>query len=126
MSMEDHPDFDKLMQSASALDTHFASVAKMTRQEMLKARLRGDTATANKFKTKLTALEKKHEEAWDELRTKLNHPDQLRKTQQALRDAADKAHDFVKKLRKVKVTLDKLTEAATFLTGLLKQLRKIL
>ncbi|GIT88885.1 hypothetical protein [Roseobacter sp. OBYS 0001] len=125
MTISNHDGFDKLMDTVRILRTHYSKVASLAEQEMLKAKIKGDTATANGYKNTLDAMSKDHDTALSLIADQLTTPDELRKSRKALRDAADKAHKFITTLQKTKMTLDKLTKAAGFLTTLVTDLQAI-
>ena len=125
MSITDHGDFDKMMDTVRILRGHYSVVANAAEQEMLKARIRGDRTTADAYKAKLREMSSDHDTALSLIADHLTTPAELRATRRELRTAADTAHDFVKDLRTAKMTLDKLTKAAGFLTTLVTELRGI-
>lgn len=125
MSISNYPDYDKLMDTVRILDTHYSSVVSKARSAMMDAQFRGDAATANAFRKIIKSMSKEHETALDVIANKLTEPDQLQAVRKALRGAADKAFKFLKKLKKVKMTLDKAAEAAAFITQLVKDVRAV-
>lgn len=125
MTISSHDDFDKLMDTVRILRTHHSKVANLAEQEMLKAKIKGDTATADSYKNKLDAMSRDHDTALSLIADRLTTPDELRETQKALRNAASRAHKFIADLKKAKLTLDKLTKAAGFLTTLVRDLKAI-
>lgn len=126
MSVTNNPNYSRLMATVRVLDTHYSTLAGMARRQLLDSKIRGDNATAKGFQDALKKLSDDHEKALKLIANKLTEVSQLQATRKALREAADKAHKFVKKLRSVKLTLDKMTEVANFLTGLISDLRRIL
>lgn len=125
MTISSHDDFDKLMDTVRILRTHYSKVANLAEQEMLKAKIKGDTATADSYKNKLDAMSGDHNTALSLIADQLTTPDELRKSRKALRDAASRAHKFITDLKKAKLTLDKLTKAVVFLTALVADLKAI-
>ncbi len=125
-SIVNTPGFDKMMQTVGVLRTHYSRIANMAETEMLKARLSGKTAEADKYADLLDSMAADHRSALQLIADNVTTPDELKQTRRALRSAADEAHDFVEKLKKTKLTLAKLADAAKFLTGLVKGLTSIL
>ncbi len=120
------PGFSKLMKTVKILRTHYSNIAGEAEKQLIIARMKGKTDEAAQIRTVLDQMQKDHRKSLDMIGAKITDVDQLRQTQKALRAAADEAHDFVKKLRKSTLTLNRLTKAANFLTDLTKRLTKIL
>jgi len=125
MTISSHDDFDKLMDTVRILRTHYSKVANLAEQQMLKAKIKGDTATADSYRNKLDAMSRDHDTALSLVADQLTTPDELIETRKALRDAASRAHKFITGLNNAKLTLDKLTKVAGFLTTLVKDLKAI-
>ena len=125
MSITTDPNYNKLMTTVRVLDTHYSKVASIARRALLDAQFRNEKQTAKSYRKILRKMSADHEEALDIIADKLTTPEQLQATRKALRGAADKAYVFLEKLKKTKITLDNLTEAAQFLTQLVKDIRVV-
>lgn len=125
MAISSHKDFDKLMDTVRILRVHYSNVANRAEQEMLKAKIKGDGATAAQYKSILRKMSDDHDTALSLIADKLTTPEELQKTRKELRSAANSAHGFIKKLKTAKLTVQKLEGAAKFMTLMVTQLRGI-
>ena len=126
MSIANHKDFDKLMDTVHVLRSHYSTIATKVEREKLKAQIRGQTDKAAEYGKLLKKMQSDHDKALDLIGDKLTTPEQLQATRRELRSAADTAHKFIQSIKKATLTVKKVTEAAGFLTTLVTDLRKIL
>ena len=114
------------MEVVAALRAHYSTVAGKAEREMIAEKLRGNTASAQRYKDTLAAMHVQHKAALDLIADRLTTPAQLTATRKFLRSEADKANAFVKQLQQIKISLAKLAEVAGFLTELVRGLTTIL
>ncbi len=115
-----------MMEAAGVLQTHYSKATRITQGEMIKAKLKGQKAEAKKYKKLLDKMIAEYSDAVDLIGNEITSPEELKNTRVALRSAADDAHDLVKKLEKANRKLADIVEAAKFMSGIVKQLTKIL
>lgn len=118
-------EFDRLMQVARVLRSHYSDAAGLIEREMIKAKARKKNAEANAYKKELRRMDDAYRKAVDQISNQITTPSELTKTRKALRSAADDAHKILKKLKKANVTLAKAAEVANFMSGIVKTLSKI-
>jgi len=110
--------FEKLMDTVGILRTHYSKITKLAEREMLKARMKKDMTTANKYAEKLDQMAQDYRAALDAIADKITSPKELNDTRKVVRDAASKAHGFIKALEKTKITLKQLETAAGFIADI--------
>ena len=119
-------EFERLMKTVKILRGHFSKIYGEIEADLIRLRFKKDRAGHTKLNNVRRKMRSDYDDALGLIANKITTVDELRRTRNVLRGAADKAFKFVAQMRKVKTTIDQFAKAAGFLTDLLKGLQKIL
>ena len=119
-------EFDRLMKTVKILRGHFSKIYGEIEADLIRLRFAKDRKGHTKLNNVRRKMRADYDDALGLIADRITSVDQLKRTRNVLRGAADKAFKFVEQMRRVKKTIDQFAKAAGFLSELLKGMQKIL
>lgn len=120
------PSFEKLLDTVEILRKHYAVIVARADTLAFRLHVRGDMAGFRDVRALRQRMREDHDRALDLIADKLTSPDELMATRHALTKAKRDAHDFIKRLQRIEMTLRDLQKATQFLASLVTNLTRIL
>lgn len=119
-------EFDRLMKTVKILRGHFSKIYGEIEADLIRLRFARDRKGHTKLNNVRRKMRTDYDAALGLIADEITSVEQLKRTRNVLRGAADKAFKFVEQMRRVKKTIDQFAKAAGFLSELLKGMKKIL
>lgn len=120
------PDFEDMLRTVEILRGHYSKIVAKADTLAFRLHSRNDMSGFREVRETRMKMRTNHDKALDLIAEELTSPAQLQATRNALKQAKQDAHRFVRKLQQTTMTLNNLRDAAGFLSALVTNLTGIL